>query len=204
MDPALSTANPDGDPHTTCTDEACDDSYVEFNPDELPGATSEDESAKAEEGTSRAQLRRTHSGRQSKNQRGWRKIVRNFTPSWFAVNMGTGITSILLHNLPYNGRWLQYISYIIFVLNVVLFIIFFLISVLRYTLWPRIWTAMLRHPAQSLFIGCFPMGLATIINMICFVCVPAWGGDWWKLAWALWWIDAVLATAICCYLPFLM
>jgi hypothetical protein len=38
-----------------------------------------------------------------KDSRGWRHIIRNFTPSWFSVNMGTGITSILLHNLPYNG-----------------------------------------------------------------------------------------------------
>ena len=34
---------------------------------------------------------------------------------------------------------------------------------------------MIRHPAQSLFLGTFPMGLATIVNMIVFVCVPAWG-----------------------------
>jgi hypothetical protein len=40
---------------------------------------------------------------------------------------------------------------------------------------------MIRHPAQSLFIGTFPMGLATIINMIVFVCVPAWGYRWVQL-----------------------
>jgi len=34
---------------------------------------------------------------------------------------------------------------------------------------------MIRHPAQSLFVGTFPMGLATIVNMVVFVCVPAWG-----------------------------
>uniref|UniRef100_A0A0D2XC58 Malic acid transport protein n=1 Tax=Fusarium oxysporum (strain Fo5176) TaxID=660025 RepID=A0A0D2XC58_FUSOF len=39
------------------------------------------------------------------NRRGWRRIVVNFTPSWFTVTMGTGITSVLLHNLPYHGRW---------------------------------------------------------------------------------------------------
>ncbi|KAK5099347.1 Plasma membrane sulfite pump involved in sulfite metabolism [Lithohypha guttulata] len=37
------------------------------------------------------------------NDHGWRKVVLNFTPSWFSVIMGTGIVSILLHNLPYNG-----------------------------------------------------------------------------------------------------
>ncbi|KAI6911747.1 putative C4-dicarboxylate transporter/malic acid transport protein [Hortaea werneckii] len=118
--------------------------------------------------------------------------------------MGTGITSILLHNLPYNGVWLHYISYILFALNVLLFTIFSLISVLRYTLYPEIWHAMIQHPAQSLFIGTFPMGLATIVNMVAFVCVPAWGGVTWKLAWVLWWIDSGLAMATCCYLPFVL
>lgn len=67
--------------------------------------------------------------------------------------MGTGITSILLHNLPYNGQWLQYISYIIFALDVVLFVVFLSISTLRYVLYPKIWSAMIRHPAQSLFVS---------------------------------------------------
>jgi hypothetical protein len=111
----------------------------------------------------------------SKNERGWRKIVRNFTPSWFSVIMGTGIVSTLLHNLPYNGEWLYWISVVIFCLNVALFILFTFISIVRYTVYPEIWLAMIRHPAQSLFIGTFPMGLATIINMVVFVCVPAWG-----------------------------
>lgn len=140
----------------------------------------------------------------ARRQRGWRRVVRNFTPSWFSVNMGTGITSILLHNLPYNGRWLQFISYILFALNVLLFVVFLLISILRYTLYPKIWNSMVRHPAQSLFLGTFPMGLATIINMIVFVCVPSWRGDWWKLAWALWWIDAAVSVLCCFYLPFVL
>jgi hypothetical protein len=46
---------------------------------------------------------------------------------------------------------------------------------MRYSLYPALWTAMIRHPTQSLFLGTFPMGLAMIINMIVFVCVPVWG-----------------------------
>jgi hypothetical protein len=139
-----------------------------------------------------------------RRQHGWRRLVRNFTPSWFSVNMGTGITSILLHNLPYNAAWLRYISYILFALNVILFITFLVISLLRYTIYPKIWTAMIRHPAQSLFLGTFPMGLATIINMTVFVCVPVWGGNWWKVAWALWWIDSAISLCCCLYLPFVV
>ncbi|KAI7244394.1 putative C4-dicarboxylate transporter/malic acid transport protein [Hortaea werneckii] len=154
--------------------------------------------------SSQPSLDASNSNVRSKLQTGWRRIIRNFTPSWFSVTMGTGITSILLHNLPYNGVWLHDISYILFALNVLLFTIFSLISVLRYTLYPEIWHAMIQHPAQSLFIGTFPMGLATIVNMVAFVCVPAWGGATWKLAWALWWIDSGLAMATCCYLPFVL
>lgn len=89
--------------------------------------------------------------------------------------MGTGIVSILLHNLPYNGVWLYWISVAIFALNVLLFTAFLLLSILRYAFYPEIWFAMIRHPVQSLFLGTVPMGLATIVNMIVFVCVPAWG-----------------------------
>ena len=48
------------------------------------------------------------------------------------------------------------------------------------------------------------MGLATIVNMVVFVCVPAWGHRAVQLAWALWWIDVVLATSTCLYLPFVV
>jgi hypothetical protein len=140
----------------------------------------------------------------AKNNRGWRKIVQNFAPSWFSVTMGTGIVSMLLHNLPYNARWLRDVSYVLFALNVLMFVLFCGISVLRYAMYPRIWMAMIRHPAQSLFLGTFPMSLATIINMMCYVCVPAWGGNTWRFIWALWWVDAVIAVATCTFLPFTM
>ena len=89
--------------------------------------------------------------------------------------MGTGIVSILLHNLPYNGSWLYWISIAVFCLNVVLFVAFLTATILRYVLYPEVWLKMVRHPTQSLFLGTLPMGLATIINMVVFVCVPAWG-----------------------------
>lgn len=75
--------------------------------------------------------------------------------------MGTGIVSILLHNLPWNGEWLRYISYVFFCVNIVLFVVFLGISVARYALYPEIWGAMISHPGQSLFLGCFPMGFAS-------------------------------------------
>ncbi|KAL2838990.1 voltage-dependent anion channel [Aspergillus pseudoustus] len=140
----------------------------------------------------------------SKHEVGWRRVVRNFTPSWFSVIMGTGIVSILLNTLPYNGVWLYWISVVVFCLNVLLFCAACIISLLRYTLYPEIFHAMIMHPVQSMFIGTFPMGFATIINMFCLVCVPAWGGASHYIAWAMWIADAVVSVIIALSLPFML
>ncbi|OQE44223.1 hypothetical protein PENCOP_c002G04217 [Penicillium coprophilum] len=140
----------------------------------------------------------------SKHNHGWRHLVRNFTPAWFSVNMGTGITSILLQTLPYNGRWLYWISVVIFCLNVLLFVVFLAITILRYILYPKAFYLMITHPAQSLFIGTFPMGFATIVNMVCYVCVPAWGNWAAYFAWGLWIADAVISLMTCFGIPFIV
>lgn len=118
--------------------------------------------------------------------------------------MGTGIVSILLHNLPYNGIWLYWISVVVFALNVLLFAMGCIISALRYTLYPEIFKVMITHPVQSMFIGTFPMGLSTLINMFCLVCVPVWG-EWAPyFAWGLWIFDAAVSVMTALSLPFLL
>ena len=123
---------------------------------------------------------------------------------WFAITMGTGVVTVLLFRLPYNGKWLYELSIIVFVFDLVLFILFCLISALRYLLYPEIWSAMLNHPTESLFLGACPMGLGILVQMIVNVCVPAWGSWAVTLVWTLWWIEIVLSVAICFYLPFML
>jgi tellurite resistance protein TehA-like permease len=118
--------------------------------------------------------------------------------------MGTGIVSILLNTLPYNGQWLYYISIIIFILNVACFTVFLAITLLRYMLYPEIFRVMVTHPVQSLFLGTFPMGLATIINMFCFVCVSHWGDGAAYFIWAVWVFDAVVSILVAIGIPFLL
>lgn len=118
--------------------------------------------------------------------------------------MGTGVVSLLLYSLPYPAPWLYYLSIAVFCLNILLFAIFLLLSLLRYTLYPSLWLAMVRHPAQSLFLGTFSMGFATILNMLVLVCVPLWGPWALTLAWALWWADALVALAVCATMPFII
>ena len=142
------------------------------------------------------------------DRRGWRRIVQNFTPSWFAVTMGTGIVGILFHALstlyPSVEAPLNILSTIFFLLNIVLFAVVFTISILRYTLYPATWMLMLQHPVQSLFLGTLPMGFATLINLFVALCVPVWGGRTPYVAWGLWWIDVAVSIACCLWLPFQM
>lgn len=135
---------------------------------------------------------------------GWRSIVLTFTPSWFSVLTGTGVVPILLHNLPYNTEWIQWIAVVLFAMNVGLFVLFTLMSLVRYIMFPEVWGAMIRHPTHSLFLGVFPQALATIVNMIVFVCVADWGPWAVYLAWALWWICAAISVSTCFFLPFVM
>ncbi|KAH8721588.1 sulfite efflux pump SSU1 [Phaeosphaeriaceae sp. PMI808] len=135
---------------------------------------------------------------------GFRRIIRNFTPSWFIITMSTGALSIILHQIPFHARWLDIVSEIFFVLNIILFLLFTFISVLRYTMYPQLFPAVLRHPHQSLFLATFPVGLGTLINMIVLVCVGPWGQGMAIFAWVLWWIDSVIAVITCFHLTWVI
>ena len=123
---------------------------------------------------------------------------------WFIITMSTGVLSILLHQLPYNGDGLQVISTIVFVFNLILFLLFTALSCIRYTLYPELFARALQHPHQSLFMATFPVGMATLINMTVLVCVPVWGQGVAIFAWVLWWIVSVLALTACFHLTYVM
>lgn len=74
----------------------------------------------------------------SRYDKGWRRIVTNFSPSWFSVTMGTGAVSTILITIPWKADWTYYLSIVFFVLNVFLFSAAFFISVLRYMIWPEV------------------------------------------------------------------
>lgn len=140
----------------------------------------------------------------SKYDRGWRRVVRNFSPSWFSTTMGTGIVSILLITIPFQASWLYWLSVIFFVLNTLLFTAAFTISFLRYTLYPEIWTVMIHDPNNSLFLGTMPMGFATLIQSWYHLCCPYWGHWSIYVGWAAWMLDSVAAFAVTVSLMFLL
>ncbi|KIX94760.1 uncharacterized protein Z520_09450 [Fonsecaea multimorphosa CBS 102226] len=140
----------------------------------------------------------------SKYDVGWRRVVRNLSPSWFSVTMGTGVCSLLLIAIPFPARWLYWLSVIFFILNTCLFTLLLSASILRYTLYPAIWSVMIADPNNSLFLGTIPMGFATLVESWIFLCCPYWG--YWSVwvAWVAWMVDSVVAIAVTVSLPFLL
>ena len=89
--------------------------------------------------------------------------------------MGTGISAILLHQMPYTNVVFETMGTVLYVLNVLLFVTFILMTAARYLIWPGILPVMLKHEGQSLFLGTLPMGFATLVNLTVFIAVPAFG-----------------------------
>ncbi|KAF9024810.1 hypothetical protein BDZ89DRAFT_1068751 [Hymenopellis radicata] len=90
---------------------------------------------------------------------------------------------------------------IFFFLNLCLFIGFTVISAIRYILWPDIWSIMIRNPVQSLFIGTFPMGATTLLNIAVSLINSQYGfggKPFLYVLWALWWLDSAISV-LCCW-----
>lgn len=118
--------------------------------------------------------------------------------------MGTGIVSLLLITIPFKADWLYWLSVIFFVLNLILFTMATTISILRYTLYPEIWSVMIHDPNNSLFLATAPMGFATLVESFIFLCCPYWGPWATTLAWILWMLDSVASFAVTVSLSFIL
>ncbi|KAG2111206.1 voltage-dependent anion channel [Suillus discolor] len=129
-------------------------------------------------------------------------IVQHFTPAWFAVTMGTGSIAILFNNFPYasDSPVMRGFALGFFFLNLVLFLLFSVITAARYIFFPGIWFHMIRHPVQSLYIGTFPMGATTLINIASgdiFQTYGFGGKPFIYTVWACWWINVAISMACC-------
>ncbi|WFD26555.1 hypothetical protein MNAN1_001538 [Malassezia nana] len=118
--------------------------------------------------------------------------------------MGTGIISVLLESLPYRFNGLHAIAVVFFGINLFLFCLFFVITVIRFVLWPKLLLRTLLHPVNSMFLGAPSMGFTMLINM----CVLGFISEGRHHAfaiflWVLWWINAVFSICILILIPFL-
>lgn len=92
-------------------------------------------------------------------------------------------------------------------MDVILFATFLSLTIARYTIWPHKFKEMLAHPAQSLFVGTFPMAMSTLINGSVFILLPVYAGNKQSLITFLivfWYIDVLVSILTCFYMPFVM
>lgn len=131
-------------------------------------------------------------------------FVRQFTPNWFAMTMGTGALALVVASLPWGGALEARLGEGLWLFNAVLFGGFAVLFIARFLLFPDTLRPMLLHPVQSMFLGAIPMGLATLINGLVQFGVPHWGDGVIALAHGLWWLDVALALGAALLVPFLM
>lgn len=88
-----------------------------------------------------------------------------------------------------------------FFLDICLFVLCLLVSIVRYAVFPNTWGSMIRHPSQSLYTGTFPMGAVTILTTAVSLVYEdyGFGGKSFLYAiWWLWWLD-VACSFLCCF-----
>ena len=130
--------------------------------------------------------------------------IRQFTPNWFTVTMGTGILALAVNQFPVAIPGLHDVGQVLWLVNIGLFALFSALYAARWLLFPAEARRIFGHSVMSMFFGAFPMGLATILNGFLAFGIPLWGPAAVGIAEALWWIDAALAVVCGVAVPFLM
>jgi C4-dicarboxylate transporter/malic acid transport protein len=131
-----------------------------------------------------------------------REIVRQFTPNWFTLTMGTGILFLMLAQFPLAIPGLVSLTRVLFWGDGALYLIFALLFAARWIWFTADAKKLLDHPVMSMFLGAIPMGLAPIINGL--VGFYPHSPLAVRAALDLWYGDVVLALIIGWLVPFFM
>ena len=134
-----------------------------------------------------------------------REAVSQFTPNWFAATMGTGILALAQAQFPaHMSRPACACRGALAVQHRPVRRAFTLIYAARWIVYFDGARRIFTHPVMSMFFGCIPMGLATIINGFLVFGIPHWGQSAVLIAEGLWWIDVAMSLACGIVIPFIM
>lgn len=132
------------------------------------------------------------------------ETIRQFTPNWFTVTMGTGIVALAVNQFPFPVPGLHAIGQGLWLINILLFAAFSALYTARWILFFNGARRIFGHSVMSMFFGAIPMGLGTILNGFLAFGIPLLGQDAVEVARTLWWIDAAMALLCGIAVPFLM
>lgn len=106
-----------------------------------------------------------------------RDRLSHFTWAWFETNMATGGLAVLISQQPHTFRGLMTIGKIVFVLDIVLFLIFCGLMITRFVINPSALKRSLHHPHESFYFGAFWVSIDFILYNVESYGVPA-SGPW--------------------------
>ncbi|MBO0134055.1 hypothetical protein [Agrobacterium burrii] len=92
------------------------------------------------------------------------ELIRQFTPNWFAAVMGTRIVALALNEFVLTVPALRNIAFGLWLLNSVVFIPMLVIYAARWILFFQEAKQIFDHSVVTMYFGCIPMALATVIN----------------------------------------
>lgn len=132
----------------------------------------------------------------------WGAALESFSPLWFAIAISTGgLASILNGPFPYPAVWQVTLASILYVFEIVLFVLFSSIMIARWVLYPHV--AIRRALSSPDELGAYaipPIALLTIAALTASqVSEARWGGHSFTLvAYVLWWIGVswIFVTAV--------
>lgn len=133
-----------------------------------------------------------------------RDIIRNFTPNWFTVTMGTGALALVLNQFPVRVPGLHTVAAILWGANILIFVSFGVLYAARWLFFFNEAKLIFHHPVMSMFFGAIPMGMATIVNGFL-----VFGADWMgnsaiTIGHELWWVDAAMSVVCGVAIPYFM
>ena len=112
--------------------------------------------------------------------------------------MDTGIISIIMNILPWRFNALDIFSTIMFVFNLVLFIILSLLAMIRLFAFTRhVRSESLNSIEEISYQGAPAISYLTLVAQVALTCSTAWGFRFTVLAYVLWWIGLVWCVVLC-------
>ncbi|MCJ1377207.1 hypothetical protein MMC17_000299 [Xylographa soralifera] len=114
-------------------------------------------------------MRRSPTADQTEEEKGISKYrlinrLKHFTWAWYTLTMSTGGIALLLAEQPHTFRGLMTIGKVVFIFDLVLFILLFTAISIRFIRFPGTLSSSLHHQTESLFFPTLMLSIANIIS----------------------------------------
>jgi tellurite resistance protein TehA-like permease len=125
-----------------------------------------------------------------------RDRIHHFTFAWFTATMSAGGIALLLSQTPHRFNGLNLLGEIVFIFDIVLFLVFCAFIATRFIMFPKTILSSLSHPTESLFFPTFWISVVSIMSNVQEYGVPNTGYWLVIILRVFFWIYAVLTFCI--------